>query len=399
MYLKSYKYYTNIYGESPSFHRGLGKKKILVKLCFFVSGIILSPLRLVLGEWLYGEKRKTGNEIVEFIFGTTHEKISKNIELECVDRFYFNFNKKRKDHYSDKRILIISLIHGLEVFKLLMEGERHPIAKLNGVRLIKMVGLGKLAQWHMTNYKVYVQYNDHIPYNIMLEKIARANKLKTVYIQHAPVSYKFPPLFHDFNVLFSEDSLEKYKTISGGLLDVKYKILFDVRFPLKKIEKSSVIDTVLVCFNKIDNLEKVAELVNVLKNEGFKVVLRPHPEDYREFYNFENVQISKGNSIWEDLLRCTYVIVNESAVPLESIYYHKPTYKLSCLDYSFHDNYGFLENKLLTKEYNFIEELIKDIKRGNIPNDHSKLKYYIGDTERRFELLDQLRSRISAMLN
>ena len=49
----------------------------------------------------------------------------------------------------------------------------------------------------------------------MLTNIAKNIGVKTVYIQHAPIGYHFPPLHNDFNILFSEDTLEKYEHIEN----------------------------------------------------------------------------------------------------------------------------------------------------------------------------------------
>lgn len=398
MYIESYKYYKKMYGESPSFHRGLKWIKLPVMLCFLLLGVILSPLHLVKGSWLFGLKIKKGNNrIVEFIFGSTHNKISKILQLEDVDRFYFNLSYDSENYFTDKRLLLIAVVYGIEVFNLLIKAESDSITRLNGVRLIKMVAISKIAKYYMNNYEVFIQYNDHIPYNVMLQQIAKREGLKTVYVQHAPISFKFPPLYHDFNALFSEDSLEKYKITSDFNIKVDYDVFFDIRFRSKKIFKEITNNTILICFNKVDNIERLKELIIALKKEKYHVIVRPHPEDYRNFSFESSVVLSRGMSLWEDLERSSFVVVNESAVPLESIFCNKPTYKLSYLDYKFNDNYNFLKKGLLTKEYNKIDDLIYDLSISYVPNNEEKLPHFVGDVKRADEMLINLKKRIELL--
>ena len=78
--------------------------------------------------------------------------------------------------------------------------------------------------------KIVVQYNDHSPYNVLLNALAKRANVKSVYIQHAPVNENFPELYHDLNVLFSRHSIEKYR--NGRNKEILP--FFDLRFLFSK---------------------------------------------------------------------------------------------------------------------------------------------------------------------
>lgn len=386
MYVKSFKYYLSIYENLPNLDKGVGLFFYPVLILFFFAGLFFFPILIIYN--LYLKTQKSKNKIVEFVFSKNQLKISKQLNLK--DSLFVNCitkDKLKSDSLiiTDKKLLIVSLLNGLEVFNVLIKVSNDKRLRKNTLRLIKVIALSKIIRNLFKESKLLLQYNDHSPYNLMLHELAKKNGLKTMYIQHAPVSFKFPPLFHDFNILFSEDSLVKYKYTSGGVINNESVLkLFDFRIPKLGDLPTKLPKYILVCINKLDDLNMTKHALEKLIEHGFSVKLRPHPADERNFKFNEKILITKkGDSIWDDLSMAKAVIVNESAVPLESIYYDVPTYKLSSLNSDIHDNYNFLEHKLLLKDYKSIEELIIDLKENKIVWDKSKIYYFLGELDNR----------------
>ena len=402
MFIKSYKYYLKIYRDLPEFDKGLGFFFIPAVIFFLIVGVLLLPVICLKGNWLFGARFVNNNKVIEFIFGPTHHKISSQLKLVGTNKFYFNINDNNsnlKPVINDRKLFIISTVYGLETAFLLIKSIRNVRIKRNSVRLIKIVALAKFAKHQFKGHKVFVQYNDHIPYNLMLQELARKMDLKTVYIQHAPVSFRFPPLYHDLNVLFSNDSLTKYRFITDNKFDInKCLVLYDIRFPSKDNLNLSNPEYTLLCFNKLDDITEIDKAVTELINNNVKVRIRPHPEDYRKFNFSSETEISKGKTIWEDLASAHSVIVNESAVPLEALYCDVPVYKLSSLSLSIRDNYGFLKTGLLQKEYFSIEELLPDLLNKKNVCDQNKLDYFLGNIYNKNEIRIKLDSTIKSLL-
>ena len=398
----SYRYYEKIYGELPKFNLGLNILFFPVTILYFLSALSFGPLLYFIENIIFGERLK--NEIIEFVFGISHLRVSNKLLISNSGKYYFNLNKKQieitKNSYvcSRFRLFIISLLKSWKVFKALSYSAKNSILRNNSLRIIKMVALEEFAKFHFKNKSVYIQYNDHIPYFVNLESVAKQSGLKSVYIQHAPISNLFPGLYHDLNVLFSEDSMQKYFKIDKEAYKSKGVFcLFDVRFPEINHIKNKKINA-LVCYNLLDSMKEIRKLVNTLIDNGYSVVLRPHPSDKRKVRGFENIEISVGRTIWEDLKYAAFVIVNESAVTLESLYLNIPTYKLSSLSLSLRDNYGFINKGLITKEYFNENELIKDIGSAKIVWDANKLEWFIGNVKNRKLKLKLLNEKIKTLI-
>lgn len=402
MYIKSFKYYLSLYETLPNFDRGVGLFFFPLLIILLIVGIVLSPLLLV--QFIYIKNTKSKYKVIEFIFSKNQLKIAKQFNVD--DSLFINCitsDKIRKDNkiLSNKKLFIISLLNGLEVSITLLKICKNKRLKQNTIRFVKIIALSKLAKYYMKNSKMLLQYNDHSPYNLMLHDVARKFKVKTMYIQHAPVSFKFPPLYHDLNVLFSEDSLVKYKYTSGGNINEQGVLkLFDFRLPDLNHLPDKTPNYILLCFNKLDSLDEIKLCVKRLLKSGFSVKLRPHPADERKFKFDERVSVTKsGDSIWDDLSKAKAIIVNESAVPLESLYYRVPTYKLSKLSKDIKDNYGFIKQGLLLRNYESIEEIITDIKSQKIVWNREKIKYFIGDVENRDNCLKKMSVEINKLIS
>ena len=113
-----------------------------------------------------------------------------------------------------------------------------------------------------------------------------------------------------------------------------------------------------------------------LKEGNYNVILRPHPEDKRSFTTFEYV--SRDRDLWTDLSEVNYVVVNESAVPLEAAFMNKLVFKAAHWSES-RDNYNFLKFGFLTDSFDEDNSLLEAINDNKLCYDKTKLSYYLGD--------------------
>ena len=391
-----------MYEHLPELDKSLGILFIPVLLFYLMIGLLLVPLTYLDNNWLFGKRYNNNNKVIEFVFGPTHHKISSQLKFSYTNKFFFNIyeNQFNLSHViNDRKLFFISTVYGLETALLLIKSVRNFRLYRNSIRLIKSLALAKFAKHHFRGHKAYIQYNDHIPYNVMLHEVARKMNLKTIYIQHAPISLKFPPLYHDLNVLFSNDSLTKYKSITGNKFDInKCFVFYDIRFPPKNKLNFKNTEYTLLCINKLDDIDEINKAVSELLKNNIKVRIRPHPEDYRKLNFHPLAEISKANTIWEDLASAHSVIVNETAVPLEALYCDIPVYKLSSLSLSIRDNYGFLESGLILKEYFSIDELLPDLLTRKKMYSLKILDYFIGKINDKTQIRINLDNKINSLI-
>ena len=398
MYSQAYSYYKAIYSSLPNLHRGSGNY-ILLGLLYFGLSFLAWPITIIFCTLNLLAKRKP-DRITEVISGSTHSKISNicnfektfKIGLEIYDRV--NIEK----HISNKLLFGYSIIFAPIISWEFLFKKQEEIIKLNDIRFIKLIVLRYTLYKDLLNSKVLIQYNDHTPYNVMLTKMAQNMGVKTVYIQHAPIGYHFPPLHNDFNVLFSQDSLEKYEHIENQKIpQEKYYLSCDLRlYPVRNGGEKTHSDErgVLICINKLDDLKKVQATYDKLMESNYNVILRPHPEDKRSFTTFEFV--SKNRELWIDLYHVKYVVVNESAVPLEAAFMNKLVFKAAHWSETL-DNYNFLKFGFLTVSFNQDDSLLEAINANKLCYDKTKLSYYLGDYLNIENQIKRIRTKIYSL--
>ncbi|PQJ18521.1 hypothetical protein [Nonlabens tegetincola] len=372
-------------------------QKLNHKRYVVVEYIILIFLRLV--TWTYinrlfklflnrllKSKKFSESQVVVFIFGQNHANVYRELENNGFDFCIYNIlsssavdNLKGETISINRLLLLISIMANSSRFlNSWKNGKDLYYIKHNFFRMLKLSGLELIFEHLLKDQRTILKFNDHNPYSFLLFDLAKKLNVKTVYIQHSPVSERFPELHHDLNVLFSEDSVEKYKNENNKRI-IK---LFDFRFlsGLKYRKYKTRNRKILIAFNQLDDLDQVLKIVNNL-NADFELILRPHPADKRDIKSIElidNVKRSRNKSIFDDLKEVTYVICNETAVPLESIFLDKLTFKAAFLSESF-DNYGFIRQGLIKEEFTELQDLVNSIKQNKNFSNKDKLTFFLGD--------------------
>ena len=367
-------------------------------ISFLLKFIVSSTLR----------RKKLSNEaIVTFVFSKNHDLVRQ--QLADADISYpvydLSFQKTTKStavkvEYFSSALLILAVLANAKLYLDNIKNHKgNEIVGKNKLKVFKLAGYKLFFEVLTEDCKAVLKFNDHIFNSMLLHEVCEQQGVKTVYVQHAPVSPRFPALHHDLNVLFSQDSLAKYRT-----LDLPKKIFewVDIRLlggePFIK-DKQEGIGTVLLAVNILDDISKVKELVQELAKH-YAVIVRPHPREQRDLsvLVMEKVSFSQGTSIWEDMNQCETVLCNESAVPLEAIYYGRKYYKTAMVSKSM-DSYGFMSRGLITEEFSDTQALIKAMLSGKKCFDESHLNYYIGDMPKYAILAKQLKLEIEALAN
>lgn len=399
MIRKAFEPYLQMFVDNNKFDRGLGVIYWPTVAWFELWSIlmlILSPLRLGDALFYFINKKNNGEGVIEFVGSKNHLIVANKICLPLRTRVTFNVRHTptASIHLSTGLLVLVAHLYARKTVLALLEVRNTPRLRRNSVRVVKMAAIAVLAAVLIGNKKVFLQYNDHSPYSVMLRLVAESLNVKTVYVQHAPVSDRFPRLEHDLNGLFGPDSVEKY-TKKGLVEDKKISVITDIRFPKQKTLQGGAHDEILVCYNPVDDLGAVRDCVLTLIDRGHRVRLRPHPRDRRQLPLVPGAKISQSSNIWDDLRKAYVVIANESGVHLEAVYSGVNTFKLSTFSRSF-DNYGFLKHGLIKTDYSILTDLVNDLETGVKNFNEDVIEYFIGDMSRSEEFLENFRKEIQS---
>lgn len=384
MIKKSFRYYRNIYGKANNRDINVFLFFILIFSllisCFFF--FIFFRIRLL---WKL-KKISSKNSKIAFAFTKYDLNIASQLNKLGIDFQVYFFGVDKVDAFtiSNKLLFMSALAYPILTLNELFKSFFDPIMYINKTRIFKLCGIKNVVKFLLKDKKVLINFNDHSIYDVYTADYAKKINIKTVYIQHAPVGYHFPELYHDLNVLFSEDSFEKYK--NSQKMDTF--LLFDIRFlnqlqlcdsnKSESVVKEDELKTILICSNEDDNIKIVYKTAKEFAEYGFKVIIRPHPREVNNFIKEKYYEISQGNDIWSDLNRCDIVFTNESGVALEAMFFKKLLYKTSFF-YKSIDNYSFIKKKLILTEFHDFIDLKEAVLKKELTYDISKLKYFIGD--------------------
>lgn len=355
----------------------------LVFTSVFITSILLSPFYSLINYYLhsYVSKYKFENS-TSFCFTVNHMTVVDKLR----ESSYKNVNVGIGESYFSNRILFLFLFNNYNLLPNLWTILIHKHLRFNVIKALKTIAISNLFEVIFKNncIKNVIQFNDHGPLNFDLYRQSKLHKAKSIYIQHAPVTKEFPALYHDVNILFSQDSLDKYCIEKS---EIKVILNRDFRFPkvIKKKSKNPL--KIVLCPNVLDIKGEVINTYEVFKNAGYYVLLRKHPADRRSFPASFN--LSDNIVIWDDLIDSQFVITNESAVTLEGLYINCLCYKYIGWSDSI-DAYGFVSKGLIKEEIKDQNALLSAIQSKKITTDISKLTYFIGDQTKHFSLTELL---------
>ena len=196
--------------------------------------------------------------------------------------------------------------------------------------------------------------NDHIMPCRVIVKVAKELNIPTVYIQHASVNLAHPSLCFDYALLDGKDALQKYSQIGQSQTIVFLVGIAKLDAHLKDTNDSLGVQTIGICTNHFDPMQRVEILCEHICNSfpDLSLHIRPHPGDkrflawqalanrYQVGFSDSRVQLS-----FDFLRNIDAVIVGESNILLEAVLMNVfPLY------YDFgqqaRDDYDFVQNGL-----------------------------------------------------
>jgi hypothetical protein len=197
--------------------------------------------------------------------------------------------------------------------------------------------------------------NDHTPDARGMLLAAKANSIKTVYIQHASVSHIFPPLQYDLNLLEGQDAYEKYKAC--GPVSGKVELIGMPKADgfLSFRNKNSEIHVIGIGANLMDHTDEIRQVLSEITRTFPELIIRvrPHPRDSRDFDFVHgistNISLSDGRkeSTFEFLKQLDVLIAGNSGIHLEAVLLNVWSiyYNLNQAEH-LHDYYGYVAKGL-----------------------------------------------------
>jgi len=237
--------------------------------------------------------------------------------------------------------------------------------------------------------------SDHQMVTRDIIKSGKRNNIKTIYVQHASVTERFPELIMDYAFLEGNDAKDKYLQISNGNTSTIIELVGILKLDgiINTSGEESSINTIGLCTNEFDDLEIADQLIGLLKG-SFEVCLRPHPRDgryfvWKEMANKHDILFSEsktqGPAAFLKEVNC--VVSYNCNIIIESLILNKPTFSFQLGQKDF-DHYGFLAHDIV-KHFTNGDALLKEISNirisPNAINWKKKLKYYCDTIDTPFE--------------
>lgn len=233
--------------------------------------------------------------------------------------------------------------------------------------------------------------NDHNVAPRALLYHAKNLNIPTIYIQHAAVTNKFPPLQFDLSLLEGKDSLRKYK--EAGQIDGNIHLVGMPKFDDYRqwINNNKIIESIGFAFNVHDDIKGYFSLALKIRTllPSLKFKVRFHPSMKSEDYNIPDffcVSDVRRESSFEFLKDLDCLIAGNSSIHLEAILLN--VYSISVifdrngqeLDY-----YGFIEYGLVDvyTHNEFLNNFLNLVKQR--PQIRSRAKYYVETIDTDFD--------------
>ena len=211
--------------------------------------------------------------------------------------------------------------------------------------------------------KAFIASNDHSGLSQVGFVAARDAGIKTIYIQHASVNERFPPLKADVAFLDGENAKEKY--LSSGKTNTDIHLVGAMKYDkyLKSREIDEKKELVGVCFGMVyHEVDKNFELCEKLEKMKIPFCMRFHPlmdEAIQKRFSDRGWEISsKDEKAGHFILRCGKIISGDSNILLEAIILKRqPIYFASTgenIDY-----YGFVKEGICKEACLTVKEVIQ----------------------------------------
>jgi hypothetical protein len=345
---------------------------------------------------------------IKFIYHKSQNNITVSKPLKKIDILFFGesinnslvfnpiINNLKKDDYqlikdnSDfplVKSIYLSIPFLLDLLKEYIKANsiNKKIIKSNPFAFLFSYGKFLLAREILEKYnpKILFMSNDHSPFNRCLLHHSKSMDVKTIYMQHASVSDKFPLLEFDYSLLDGKESFEKYKETSkkNSKVILTGSARYD-KFYKTKLNKNSF--KIGVSLNQFDDFKLVKDLcVNLKKRlNNIQLVIRPHPNmiDWnRDWFENNNIEYSDSSLVPSNvfLKSLKIQISNVSGIHLDAAMIKVPTVLYQLSKKKIDDQYGYLAQGLIKEAITF-DDLLNYIEypKTLFPKDEI-IQYYL----------------------
>lgn len=233
---------------------------------------------------------------------------------------------------------------------------------------------------HNKKTRMIIIANDHSTMERCLIEASRKHKVKTLYVQHASVTKRFPPLCFTYSFLDGLESYTKYKRI--GEISGSVFLSGSPRFDEIAYFKNNKVQFELgIALNMLDSCEKVLNLCKYLQEKGTKSILvRPHPRMGKQFdaTTFRQIGVCVSDSIQESsfsfLSKVKCLIANESSIHLDSALIGVPSLLYNFSESDIKDWYSYIKNGMITVCSSY-DDVVQHL-NGKLKLPVEKIRYY-----------------------
>lgn len=202
--------------------------------------------------------------------------------------------------------------------------------------------------------------NDHSAPSVALLAVARALGIPTFYVQHAPVTDRFPPLNVDLALLENQYSIDSYiaaaRRCGKAPLPPDRMCLLPSRPDVQTVSYRQVPTDrplrVCIALTKHTNITTLTDLLHALSAvpEVAHVTLRLHPQDTANLQSLQSARVSMVSGtvpLASVAQECDLFLVSNSGVAIELLQLHAPTMFVADLDFLEADYYGLVRAGVL----------------------------------------------------
>ena len=336
-------------------------------------------------------KVKSKSDVLFFGASGNNQRSFKTV-LENIETFSYTSLKDDNDYPFIKSIyLSIPYIGSLIKQYRKTNYENKKLIKTYPLQYLFVYGKLRLALKIISDFKpkLLVLANDHSPMNRCLLRAAQNNKVKTLYLQHASVTTKFPDLEFDYSFLDGLESFEKY----GCKSKVNSKVLL---IGASRMDSFYINRTpgnknkIGISINQFDSFDKVKELCESLKQMPYSIIVRPHPNMInwnREWFEANGIEYSDSSTIApsEYLRQLRIQVSNICGIHLDAAIMRIPSIQYQLSKYIVEDQYDYFKNGLVIRAAN-ISILKRYIENPHelLPN-NTVIQYYMASFETKRE--------------
>ena len=284
------------------------------------------------------------------------------IYKHLVDSEYSSI--KGDNEYPMVKSLYLSLPYIFHLWRIYRSGttNERKLIKSSPLTYLFSYGKMKIAYRIMQDYSpaLLVMANDHSPMNRCLLHATHFFNIKTLYLQHASVTAKFPKLKFDYALLDGQESFDKY----GQTSKEKSKVLLTGATRYDDFYKTTLttkINKIGISINQFDDFDIVKDLcLKIREHDDLKVIVRPHPNMInwnRDWFLDNGIEYSDSSveSSNEYLNSLALQVSNVCGIHLDAAILGIPTVQFKMSKADIEDHYNYFEIGLINKVNSYAE--------------------------------------------